>query len=518
MRIQTLLAVGMVIGAAIAAAIGSSLYLTHQNVNEALRKDEVARGIARSIFELTALTSDYLLFYGKRARIQWKQKHESLGRSLEEPGFKDAVEDAAVAMLRAHQLEMGKIFAELVVTHTQQLAQEGQTDLLLEYERRLVTHLLIKSEIMENAASKIETESIAEVRKAERRAALLNTVLGASIMFVLAGTWIFVARRVVRPLGELQRGIQIIGGGNLDHRIGARARDEIGEVARAFNAMVDNLKMITASRDEMDAEITERKRAEEALARSAEELARSNAERERFASVAAHDLQEPLRKVQAFGDRLQRKHADGLDDQGRDYVARMQGAAGRMQTLIGNILSLSRIATKAQPFAPVDLNQVAQGVVSDLETRIRETGAKVDIAELPTIAADPSQMRQLLQNLLSNALKFRRERAAPVVKVEAHITENGLSAVNGQPLRACQITVADNGIGFDEEYADRIFGMCQRLHGRDEFEGTGVGLAICRKIAQRHGGSITAMSRPGDGATFVVTLPISRAEEGARVE
>ena len=236
-----------------------------------------------------------------------------------------------------------------------------------------------------------------------------------------------------------------------------------------------------------------------------ESLQRSNRELEQFASVASHDLQEPLRKIQAFGDRLQTRCAQGLGEQGRDYLTRMLSSATRMRSLIDALLSFSRITTKAQPFAPVDLSVTAQDVVSDLESRIEGAGGRVEIGTLPTLEADPLQMRQLLQNLISNGLKFARPGEPPVVQVESRV----LPKVEGNgEISRFELLVRDNGIGFEEIYLDRIFELFQRLHGRQEYEGTGMGLAICRKIVERHGGTITARSAPEEGATFVVNLPL----------
>jgi signal transduction histidine kinase len=233
-----------------------------------------------------------------------------------------------------------------------------------------------------------------------------------------------------------------------------------------------------------------------------ESLQRSNRELEQFASVASHDLQEPLRKIQAFGDRLQVRCSDQLGEQGRDYLARMQSSAARMRSLIDALLSFSRITTKAQPFVPVNLANVAEEVVSDLEVRVQQMEGSVEIGELPTVEADPLQMRQLFQNLVGNGLKFARPNQPPVVRVESRM----LPRENGEIPRY-EIAVRDNGIGFEETYLDRIFELFQRLHGRQEYEGTGMGLAICRKIVERHGGEITARSAPNEGATFLVTLP-----------
>jgi two-component system sensor kinase FixL len=255
-------------------------------------------------------------------------------------------------------------------------------------------------------------------------------------------------------------------------------------------------------------DITERKRVQEQLEGFARRLQRSNQELEQFASVAAHDLQEPLRKIEAFGDRLKSKCGDQLGEQGKDYLERMQSSSARMRRLINDLLAFSRVTTKARPFEPVDLNQIARETLADLEGSIQQTKGRVEVGELPVLEADPLQMRQLLQNLIGNALKFHKPDEPPLVKVMSRLLhESG-------GVQLWEITVQDNGIGFDEQYLDRIFQVFQRLHGRQEYEGTGMGLAICRKIAERHCGAITARSQPGLGADFIVVLPVEQAKEG----
>ena len=237
--------------------------------------------------------------------------------------------------------------------------------------------------------------------------------------------------------------------------------------------------------------------------RQRQELALSNEELQQFAFIASHDLQEPLRKIKTFGDRLKATCGDSLSKQAQDYLERMQSAVRRMQALIEDLLTLSRITTRAQPFVSVNLTHVAQDVISDLEVLIQQTKGHVEVSNLPTIQADPLQMHQLLQNLIGNALKFHRPEASPIVKIYSSVNK----VVDGTEF--CQIIVQDNGIGFDEKYLERIFSVFQRLHGRTEYEGTGIGLAICRKIAERHQGSITATSRLRQGTSFIVTLPIN---------
>lgn len=238
-------------------------------------------------------------------------------------------------------------------------------------------------------------------------------------------------------------------------------------------------------------------------------LEQSNRELQDFAFVASHDLQEPLRKVQAFGSRLEVKFADSMPDEARDYIRRMREASARMQNLVKDLLSFSRISSNGQAFTQVDLAKIANEVVSDLEIRIEETKAKIEIASIPEIEADASQMRQLLQNLMGNALKFKRTGIAPEVKIYVCDNEKTIHRTF-EDRDQINLVIEDNGIGFDEKYLDRIFTVFQRLHRQNEFEGSGIGLAVCRKIIERHAGTITAESKPDQGSKFIVTLPRKR--------
>jgi PAS domain S-box-containing protein len=262
----------------------------------------------------------------------------------------------------------------------------------------------------------------------------------------------------------------------------------------------------------ISSDITERKAAEEQLRSFAERLERSNAELQNFASVASHDLQEPLRKIQAFGDRLRTKCAGGLGEQGLDYLERMQNAAERMQVLIQDLLQLSRITSRAQPFERCDLNVIVDEVLSDLEVAIEKHKAVIEVKGLTPIDADPVQMRQLFQNLIANALKFHKPGEAPVIHITGRIIEAAAASPSepGGAERLCEIEVTDQGIGFEQKFADQIFVVFQRLHTRTEYEGTGIGLAVCRKITDRHGGRIMAEAAVGKGATFRVVLPVNQ--------
>jgi light-regulated signal transduction histidine kinase (bacteriophytochrome) len=260
-------------------------------------------------------------------------------------------------------------------------------------------------------------------------------------------------------------------------------------------------------------DVTDRKRVDEKLKIYADKLERSNRELQDFAQVASHDLQEPLRKILSFGDRLKTKAGESLDEDSQDYLQRMCNAAARMQILITDLMAFSRVEIKGQAFVTTDLGVIAREVSADLETRIEQAGGHVTIEELPTIDADPMQMRQLLQNLIGNSLKYYRAGVPPVVRIYSQKPAARRPESLDDARQFCEIFVVDNGIGFDEKYLDRIFTVFQRLHKKGEYEGTGVGLAICRKIVDRHNGTITARSSPGQGATFVVTLPVTQPKE-----
>ncbi|MGA2404936.1 MAG: ATP-binding protein [Syntrophobacteraceae bacterium] len=251
------------------------------------------------------------------------------------------------------------------------------------------------------------------------------------------------------------------------------------------------------SRDELEVRVRERT-AE--LARTVARLELINQELEEFSFVASHDLHEPLRKIQSFCDLVMLSSGDKVDEKGKDYLTRMQGAARRMQLLLKDLLSYSRVATRREPFKPADLKTIITEAAEVFELKIGNPGVKIEISEMPIIEADSSQMARLFQNLISNAVKYGNPQNT-LIRI---YSDKGKSS--------CRIYVEDNGIGFDEKFLDRIFSPFQRLHGRSQYSGTGMGLAICRKIVEGHGGRITANSTPGKGSTFIVALPLKHGQ------
>ncbi|MGI8892569.1 MAG: sensor histidine kinase [Bacteroidia bacterium] len=267
-------------------------------------------------------------------------------------------------------------------------------------------------------------------------------------------------------------------------------------------------------------DVTEEKKAQRELKFKAKELQRSNEELQSFAYAASHDLQEPLRKIISFGDRLVMNYQDKIDETGVDYISRMQSAAQRMQQLIDNLLTYTRLSYQPPDLAEIDVNEVINDVLADMEALIQESEAVIIVNDLPKLPVNPIQMRQLFQNLISNAIKFRKAEVKPHISISSSVsTGSEIEEPNDFHHRKkfCRISVTDNGIGFESKYSEKIFFIFQRLHGQQEYRGTGIGLAICKKIAEAHNGLISAHSEPNKGATFTVTLPlfqvVSRKEE-----
>ncbi|GAA2133347.1 sensor histidine kinase [Actinomadura napierensis] len=306
-----------------------------------------------------------------------------------------------------------------------------------------------------------------------------------------------IRRTVVRPVASLGEQVREVAQGDFAHRLDVSGPTEINELAVIIDAM--RRRIIEEWRTSTERAVL--------LDEQAGELRRSNAELEQFAYVASHDLQEPLRKVASFCQMLDRRYGDQLDERGRQYVAFAVDGAKRMQALINDLLGFSRVGRMARPEDAIDLNEVAGQAVDNLGSLIEETGARVEIAaDLPTVPGERTQLTQLFQNLVGNAIKFRRPDVAPHVAVD--VRREGDEWL---------FTCADNGIGIEPRYADRIFLIFQRLHPRDEYTGTGIGLALCKKIVEYHGGRIwldeDERGEKDPGTTFHWTLPIGDDNE-----
>jgi signal transduction histidine kinase len=342
--------------------------------------------------------------------------------------------------------------------------------------------------------------AFAEVEQTMWRSLLL--ISSVALLAILAA-WFFGEVFVVRQINQLVETTQRLASGDLSVRTNAEyTQGEFG----ILNQSIDEMAEALAKREE------EQIKAEAAIREYAANLERSNRDLMDFANITSHDLQEPLRKISTFTDMLLTRHAGNLDEKGKDYLQRIRNSARRLQSLIIDLLAFSRISTKTQPTEQVDIGAILNQVLTDLELQIEQTNATVNVCDTPLIYADPVQMHQLFLNLISNSLKFHDPDTSPVVEVSGALKTNQILSENDGEANTTlyEIRVTDNGIGFNEKYLDRIFQPFQRLHQRDDYEGTGMGLAICRKIVERHGGNITAHSKPGQGATFIVEIPVQK--------
>ena len=434
--------------------------------------------------------------------------------------------------------------------------EREEIDIYEDYKGEMVlgTHYKIKETNWCLLAEINEAEAFAPVTMLTHTLLLILAVLSA-VGIMLS---ILLSRMITKPILELHHGTEGITKGNPDYKVGTKAEDEIGQLSRAFDSMTTELKKSRAELEEysrgLEEKVEERtneladkvkeseeqanatlnlledvneakneleasrqailnmvhdletgkreaENAKEMLAAANVKLERSNKELLDFAYIASHDLREPMRKISAFGQLLQESLKGKLDEDEEENFAFMIDGATRMQQMIDDLLVYSRVSTKAKPPARVDLNAVIDDLKNvELAVQVEETGGVINVPEpLPPLHADPSQIHQLLQNLLGNGLKYYRKGVPPVITVRGRV-------VNGNMVR---IEVQDNGIGIEEQYCANIFGMFKRLHSREDYEGSGIGLAVCKKIVERHGGEIGVESNPGVGSTFWFTVPIT---------
>lgn len=333
--------------------------------------------------------------------------------------------------------------------------------------------------------------------------ALIISAMAISITWVAVTV---VRRRVLAPLTILEASTAAISSGDFSKPVEYASDDEFGDLVGAFNEMQRHL-------GETMGELDEKRHAleDEVLARTLElrhtvgSLERSNRDLERMALVTAHDLSEPLRKIVIFGERLADSARDDLDDRSRNYLDRMTSATVRMQALIDGLLAFSRVATRAEPFVWVDLSGIARGVASDLEMMISDTGAVVEIGDLPSVWGEPTLLRQLIQNLMSNGIKFHAPDSAPWVRISS---DEASGHDNGQAIALCQFVVEDHGIGIGPDDVESVFDLFTHLHDRETYPGSGIGLSICRRIVEHHGGTITIEANTPTGTRIAVTLPV----------
>ena len=287
------------------------------------------------------------------------------------------------------------------------------------------------------------------------------------------------------------------------------------DLYRKTHQLLAQEQKLIAINKSLEVEISEHKVSEEKvkalnleLLKNIDKLEAANKDLDRFAFMASHDLQEPLRKILTFSDRLNTRYADQLDDEGKRYISRIRSATERLQTLIKDIMTFAKISMEKSNFEKSDMNSLIEEVVTEMESVITEKNAEISIENLPSLYINPSLIRPLFYNLIHNALKYSKANVSPRIRIYCEQDPVFIGAsVNGAGNPYFRIYVEDNGIGFDQKYAEQIFEMFRRLHHHDEYEGTGIGLAFCKKIVEQHEGFISARSVPDQGSTFIISLP-----------
>jgi len=486
--------------------------VTSDRITEKHKKHELVEDMARGIAELDIVGYDYLLHGEKRMEQQWNLKYNSLAKILDE------AEEETFKIIRADFIAVGDIFSQVTTNYKkrQRLIQEEVPQKMIDaaagIEERLVAQLLITSHSIITSASRLADGASAEETEARKLAANLTLILIIFLAITVTTSSLLVARSISKPLNELIKGIEIIGGGNLEPRIVVRTKNELGQLASSFNKMAKDLQEITVSNDKLEEEITERKKVEEELEKHRENLEglisertqelqetmmnleQSNQELEQFAYVASHDLQEPLRMVSSYTQLLAKRYQDQLDQDAKEFIHFAVDGANRMQILIQDLLSYARVGSRGQSLEPTDSNSALGQALVNLRTAVHEGNVLVTNDELPVVLADKTQLAQVFQNLISNSIKFRGDEA-PRIHIKAEQKDGEYT-----------FSVSDNGIGIDPEYHEKIFVIFQRLHQRNEYSGTGIGLSLCKRIVERHGGQIWLESTLGKGSTFYFTL------------
>lgn len=487
MRIKSRIWVSIVVSLAVSALIALIAFSILSGLNDDLTRSKRYTEVINKAFALNILIDNIKTEPSQRSMQQAEDVHTTLNKLLADEVSLDVREDALLRQIRRNSQEIGPLLDQFFVH------REGPGG-SLETERRnmLASQLWIKVRFITDDTNRLMEISQSRMVSAQRKAGIIVLALIGGVILTNTAISYVSSRSIVRDVKRLSDGVKRVSCGDLAHRIQVRGKSELADLAAGFNAMTSSLQSFYSR-----------------LRRYTQELERSNRELQDFTYVATHDLQEPLRKIQTFSDRVRQESGDRLSEKSLDFLTRAMNAASRMQSLIESLLEYSCVSKRREPHQLADLTVVAEDVLEDLSARIIETRGQIDIGNLPTIEAEPTQMRQLFQNLVSNALKYHRPEVPPEIQVRSRQCRD---PGNGREM--CEISVSDNGIGFDEQFLEKIFTPFQRLHGKLQYEGTGIGLAICRRIAERHSGTITARSMPGEGSTFIVTLPVKHEDAG----
>jgi signal transduction histidine kinase len=458
---------------AIAVSLVAALFISlgwqqQGNTREQRRK---AQMVVKGVFNLNSIAYEYTMTRSLDDVNDWYQESQRLEKILESYEPANDNEERLLLEARASHMRILDHFRKLSDTAPIGPRHDARFDRL--WERRNASEFLRECRSMLRMGFELAASAEARDRAASRRTNALVVVSILVLVGVIAVGAVWMASTVVDRVDAVHKGMEIVATGNLDHRIEMEGDDEFGDLARAFDDMTERLQTSQA------------------------ELQRSNKALEEYAYVASHDLSEPLRMVSSFLQLLERRYRANLDQKAHEYIDFAVDGAKRMQVLIKDLLHYSRVGMSNTPFERVDCNKLVAQVWQDLNVAVEESHAELSCGDLPAIHGDRLQLQQLFQNIIANGIKFHGE-TAPYISVRA--------VIDGEQAR---FTIADNGIGIDPDHATRIFVIFQRLHTREQYSGTGIGLAVCKKIVDRHGGEIWVESAEGSGSRFCFTLPLA---------
>jgi len=390
--------------------------------------------------------------------------------------------------LREDHQSIATTFFQLVTV----LVREGpEKDIAVQkLEERLITELLVMSQTMVSSASMLAVESRQKLTEQQQQLSWFTAIAVFILVAVIVASLLSITNSTLKPIIKLQQGAERVGRGDLKYRVDVKSKDEIGQLAAAFNQMTERRqrveKALQTARDELEIRVEER----------TSELQSANKELEAFSYSVSHDLRTPLRAIDGFSQILLEDHREKLDKEGRRVLDIIRDNTGRMGELISDLLTFSRLGRKEIRKTKIDMENLARAIFEELRSDAPQEKLKMKINTLPSAFGDESLIHEVFTNLLSNAIKFSKNEKSSLIEV-------GARKENNENI----YYVKDNGAGFDMKYSDKLFGVFQRLHSQQEFKGTGVGLAIVRRIIERHGGRVEAEGKVGKGAIFYFTLP-----------
>ena len=506
MTIRKKMKLCMVVAISLAMATTLVVFYRGQLLKESFRKTAFFDQVIKGTSELNYLALGFALYQGDRFKTQWHQRHASLEKHLLGAELTGDDDKAAVADMRHEMAVIKDLFEQVVSNYDSAGSLAGiARDMKLETNERILARLLARAQGMDNDATRLAEANKRKDFIVQRR--VFFTILGLSLFMVLVIAFIafVLSRSVIDGLKALEEGAEAISSGNMDRRIAVRSNDEIGNVSRVFNDMASKLKEnyleLQKSHDELEHRVEERTAELQERTKQLEVL---NRELESFSFSVSHDLRAPLRAIDGYSRMLVKKYGSAFNEDASRMIDLVRRNTEMMSNLIEDLLAFSKVQKTGMSLSKIDMDALARETWDSIRTAHPEREIEFTITKLLPGFGDRALIRQVLFNLISNAVKFTKNRKPGIIEMSSY-TEPGGKVV---------YCLKDRGVGFDMAFYDRLFGVFQRLHAQEEYEGTGVGLAIVQRIVNRHGGEVWAEGKVDEGATFYFTLKKWNAEMG----